>query len=169
MRGFFDDPYDVSDLAVSPPETRTASATSPSAALTGMDAALFRCVLPGLAGRLEGRHRLWRLGRRGPANGVLLWVTDIIFSPSWATDRTILVTTVTYLWPWTTTSTCSPAAGERHPGLERRSPPWASTLWRYADAVSPTWLANFDARAIAGITLPSTTTARPRQRCSGSG
>jgi hypothetical protein len=84
------------------------------------------------------------------------WLTDIIFSPNWAIDRTILVTTIAdgtstdfavYLQcgSWGTTT-----------------PGWndASTLGIYAVPIvdnvpMPLFLFDMDGRGLAGITLPS--------------
>jgi hypothetical protein len=135
----------------------------------GNDALLFRCTVDGdkpgdwvdatdYAGDYEG----WDDGSSttSPAFTSIL-VTDIIFSRSWETDRTILVVTVDNLGG-------SPPAGYVYGNVYLQSGVWGETsaAWNeaadFAPAVPvkektniPIWLRNRDARAIAGITLPT--------------
>jgi len=80
-------------------------------------------------------------------------VTDIIFSTSWGTDKTILVTTVSGTVPnydvhlqcgsWGTSA-----------GWNEMSTLGIEAVPILEDEFIPTWLASVDARGIAGITLP---------------
>jgi len=88
-----------------------------------------------------------------PSPFVSKLVTDIIFSPNWATDKTILVTTVApdanfatvYLQcgSWGTTS-----------GWNEKSTLGIEAVPILVDEFIPGWLASVDARGIAGLTLP---------------
>jgi len=88
-------------------------------------------------------------------------VTDIIFSPSWKTDRTILVVTAT------NTSEAVKDCGYYSGTFYLQSGVWGETsaAWNdradFAPAVPvkenvdiPYWLMDYDARGIAGVTLP---------------
>ncbi len=152
----FDGP--VSDLAVSPE-----AAGKREIAICGVkccpSAALFRCTVTGdSAGDWEDATAYdgWDdEGDGSPFTSEL--VTDIIFSSSWGTDKTILVTTVA-------PSLTGPGDYDVHLqcGSWGTSPGWneKSTLGIKAVEIAegvylPMWLVGLDARAIAGITLPS--------------
>jgi len=87
-------------------------------------------------------------------------VTDIIFSPSWATDKTILVTTVDILddvWDGPTEN----GTVHMQSGSWGTSEGWNEWSTLGIEAVPileiediPMWLALMDARGIAGLTLP---------------
>ena len=149
---YFPDPTLVSDLAVS---YENADGKR-EIAIGGMDdmgsAALFRCTVTG------DSPGAWKDATEdeGWDDDGDFWsflVTDIIFSPSWATDKTILVTTVA---PDITFETVY-----LQTGTWGTSPGWNefSTLGILAvpvkeDVPFPIWLMSWDARAIAGMTLP---------------
>jgi len=146
----FDGP--VSDLAVSPE-----AAGKREIAIGGQvccpDAALFRCTVTGdNAGDWEDAtaYEGWDDDGTLP-QGPSMLVTDIIFSTSWSTDKTVLVTTVSggdtvYLQcgSWGTTA-----------GWNEKSTLGIEAVEIIEDESLPMWLVGLDARAIAGITLPS--------------
>lgn len=160
---YFDDPDDVSDLAVSPE-----AAGKRDIAIGGVDnlgdAALFRCTVTGdSAGAWEDATADdgWD-NVDAPADDVSSeLVTDIIFSTSWATDKTILVTTVDVL-DGTWDSDVEDATVYLQCGSWGTTAGWneMSTLGIEAVAIVeevdiPMWLADqFDPRGIAGMTLP---------------
>jgi hypothetical protein len=164
---YFDDPDDVSDLAVS---YEDADGTR-DIAIGGIDntnaAALFRCtVTAGTAGAWEDATDYDGWDNQWPSDVdtddiYSDFVTDIIFSPSWVTDKTILVTTVDVYGTWD--SDVEYAAVHLQCGSWGTTAGWneKSTLGIEAvpileDEYIPMWLADyFDAREIAGITLPS--------------
>jgi len=143
----------VADLVVTPE-----SGGEREIAISGMDdqseAALFRCTVTGDnpeswedATDYDG----WDDNGGFYANST--WALDLAVSPSWGIDKTILVTTI------------SPAASDYDVYLQCGS--WGtsegwnedSTLGIEAvmildDEDIPTWLPMWDARAIAGMTLP---------------
>jgi hypothetical protein len=82
-----------------------------------------------------------------------IWVTDIIFSPSWATDNTILVTTIVPDAPLSVYLQCGSWGAT--PGWNEWSTLGIEAVPVLEDVMLPTWLAMWDARSIAGITLPS--------------
>jgi len=127
----------------------------------GTAAALFRCTVTGdSAGNWEDAtdYPGWDDdGALQYAPSIL--VTDIIFSTSWATDKTVLVTTVAV----NDTPTYDIDYGTVHLqcGSWGTTEGWneVSTLGIEAvpildDVDIPMWLTSMDARAIAGITLP---------------
>jgi len=153
---YFDDANEVSDLVVSYEVDGERDI-----AIGGMDnsgnSALFRCTVTGdSAGAWEDAtdHDGW------DDNGAFTsWVvTDLIFSPSWETDRTILAVTV---------EDYSGVDDYCYGAVYLQSGVWgeASAAWNedagFAPAVLviedgyiPSWLVNFDARAISGVSLP---------------
>jgi len=161
---YFDDPDDVSDLAVS-----YEAAGKREIAIGGMDdqgdAALFRCTVTGDSASAWEDATLYDgwddeddpATPAGPLDSE--FVTDIIFSTSWGTDKTILVTTVDdYDDSWGGVDN-----GDVHLqcGSWGTSEGWNedSTLGIEAvlileDEYIPMWLADDDARGIAGLTLP---------------
>jgi hypothetical protein len=134
-------------------------------AISGYDnggfAALFRCTVTGdSAGDWEDAtdYDGWD-NWDAPADDIYSYiVTDIIFSPNWETDRTILAVTVDDDgWP----------DGYCYGTVYLQTGVWGETsaAWNeeagFAPAVSivedvyiPDFLVGFDARAIAGVTLP---------------
>jgi hypothetical protein len=85
--------------------------------------------------------------------GPSMWVTDIIFSTSWATDKTILVTTVAPDDSYLTVYLQCGSWGAT-PGWNEWSTLGIEAVPIIEDVILPTWLAMWDARSIAGITLP---------------
>ena len=162
---YFDDAYDVSDLAVS-----YEAAGKREIAIGGQDdggeAALFRCTVTGDSASAWEDATLYDgwddeddpSSPAGPLDSE--FVTDIIFSTSWGTDKTILVTTVDdYDDSWDSGS----YDGDVHLqcGSWGTSEGWNedSTLGIEAvlvleDEALPQWLSYADARGIAGLTLP---------------
>jgi hypothetical protein len=150
---YFDDPYDVSDLAIS-----YENGGDREIAIGGIDwdddSALFRCTVTG------DSAAAWHDATNDDGwddDGAFtsVWVTDIIFSTSWATDKTILVTTITPVGP--------PNNFDVH--LQCGS--WGATAgWNedstlgidavpiLEDVTLPTFLAIWDARSIAGLLVP---------------
>jgi len=155
----------VSDLAVS-----YEAAGKREIAIGGIDdqddAALFRCTVTGDSPSAWEDATLYDgwddeddpATPVGPLDSEL--VTDIIFSTSWGTDKTILVTTVDIDdddWD----SSLEYSTVHLQCGSWGTSEGWNedSTLGIEAvpileDEDIPMWLANMDARGIAGITLP---------------
>jgi hypothetical protein len=157
----------VSDLAVS-----YEAAGDRDIAIGGImccpSAALFRCTVTGdSASAWEDTtdttdYPGWDNQWTGDVttDDIYSWVvTDIIFSPSWATDKTILVTTVAH----------SNATG--YQGVYLQSGSWGTSEgWNYrstlgidavpiktnpsSDVQVPMMFAMIDARGIAGLTLP---------------
>jgi hypothetical protein len=151
---YFDDGEDVSDLAVSYEVD-----DEREIAIGGIDwagyAALFRCTVTGdSAGSWEDAtdYEGWDDDANLPY-GDSLWVTDIIFSPSWGTDRTILVTTVAPDYTWLTVYLQCGSWGTTE-GWNEWSTLGIQAVEIIEDVELPLWLAGWDARAIAGITLP---------------
>jgi hypothetical protein len=150
----FDGP--VSDLAVSY-EVNGERDIAIAGVMCCPDAALFRCTVTGdSAGAWQDATDYDGWDDDGDIDSYV--VTDIIFSPSWETDRTILAVTVED-WSWTD-SYCYGA-------VYLQSGVWGETsaAWNeYADFASAVliidnvyladWLIGYDARAIAGVTLP---------------
>jgi len=132
------------------------------------DAALFRCTVTGDnpgpwkdATDWAGDYQGWDDDETGDFSGnPSVLVTDIIFSTSWETDRTILAVTVLDLGG-------SSPGGYLYGTVYLQSGVWGETsaAWNeyadFAEAVPvkenvhiPMWLMNYDARSIAGIALP---------------
>jgi len=155
---YFSNPNDVSDLAVSI-ENADGDREIAIGGTNGTAAALFRC-------KVEGDNpKDWEdatdydgwddEGETSEFTSEL--VTDIIFSPNWDKDKTILVTTVDV------DGTGDVEEGTVHlqSGSWVTSPGWNLKSSLGIEAVPivegkdlPIWLADLDARAIAGMTLP---------------
>jgi len=157
----------VSDLAVSYEDDGEREIAIGGQDTTG-NAALFRCTVdgdnPGAwkdATDHAGDYQGWDDDETGDFSGnPSALVTDIIFSPSWETDRTILVVTATNT---SAVKNCGYYSGTFY----LQSGVWGETsaAWNeyadFAEAVPvkedvdiPYWLMSYDARAIAGVTLP---------------
>ena len=162
---YFDNPMAVSDLAVSYEADDDRDIAIGGVDVSG-DSALFRCTVSGdKAGNWDDAtlYDGWDDEADpstpiGPLDSEL--VTDIIFSPSWTTDNTILVTTVDI-----DDDTWSAPVEYGHVHLQcgswGTSPGWNEWSTVGIEAVPilegeylPLWLAMMDARGIAGITLP---------------
>jgi hypothetical protein len=129
---------------------------------------LFRCIVTGdSAGNWEDATKDpgWD-NMDAPAEDIFSkLVMDIIFSPSWATDKTILVTTFEDDWydgDWPDYDSCGDDGNVyMQCGSWGNSEGWNEMSTLGIEAVSiledeyfPIWLMNWDARSIAGITLP---------------
>ena len=129
-------------------------------------AALFRCTVDGdnpgawedatdYMGDYPGWDNKWN-GYAHTYGTDSIWVTDIIFSPNWDEDKTILVTTVDPVGSGYYDVYVQSGTWGTSPGWNEKS----TTLGIAAVAVLdedvklPMPLAYLDARAIAGITLP---------------
>ena len=152
----FDDPDDVSDLAVS-----YESGGKRDIAIGGADnkdaAALFRSTVDGDnpgAWKDATLYDGWD-NVNAPAVDIDSYlVTDIIFSPSWVKDKTILVTTVEDgLNDYNVHLQCG--SWGVSPGWNEKSSLGIEAVLILDDEDLPTYFATWDARAIAGITLPS--------------
>ncbi|HXZ30047.1 MAG TPA: hypothetical protein VEG43_02680 [Dehalococcoidia bacterium] len=150
--------YGVSDLAVSLPvgDVRDIAIGGMASGATYGTAGIFRCTVTG------DNPGAWKdattyNGWNDSDDFTSYLLTDIIFSPNWATDRTILVTTID-----------DTLTGPGPYDVHLQSGTWGKTssAWNapagFADAVMvkegvplPTFLASQDARGIAGIALPS--------------
>jgi hypothetical protein len=155
--------HSVSDLAVSPE-----AAGKREIAIGGYDnnddAALFRCTVTGdNAGDWEDATEYlgWDDDTTDPVEPYSDLVTDIIFSTSWGTDKTILVTTVDLYTTWN--DTVEQADVHLQCGSWGTTAGWneMSTLGIEAvlvleDVDIPMMLVDMgDGRGIAGMTLPS--------------
>jgi hypothetical protein len=163
---YFDEPNDVSDLVVSYEVDGERDI-----AIGGMDnsgySALFRCTVTGDnpgdwedATDWSGDYPGWDDNNNLLGLGYVSYlVTDLIISPNWETDRTILAVTATGYG--------AGPAGYQYAAIHLQTGVWGKTsaAWNadagLAPAVSiiedvyiPFWLTTFDARAIAGVTLP---------------
>jgi len=141
---YFDDPAEVSDLAVSPEV-----AGKREIAIGGMDnlgdAALFRCTVTG------DEAGSWKdaAGYEG-WDGNPIVVTDIIFSTSWDKDKTILVTTISGTDPnYDVYLQCGSWGNSE--GWNEKSTLGIEAVEIMDDVDLPGFT---DARRIAGITLP---------------
>jgi hypothetical protein len=156
---------DVADLAVSPEAGGERVIAIGGIDNSGMDAALFYCEVSGdSASAWDDATDDDGWDNVGTTAGVIDsdLVTDIIFSSSWGSDKTILVTTVDDYDD--TIDAPGIAIGDVHLqcGSMGISPGWNedSTLGIEAvlildDIDLPMWVATmFDARGIAGMTLP---------------
>ncbi len=81
--------------------------------------------------------------------------TDIIFSPNWTTDKTILVTTVAETGTDVYTVHLQSGSWGTSAGWNEDSTLGIEAVLIMEDVDIPIWLADFDARRIAGMTLPS--------------
>lgn len=146
----------VFDLAVSP-----AVGNVRNLAIAGWDnddgeAAVFRSRVT------NGEAASWTNVTTGPS-ATTGWqaseiVTGIKFSPSWSADRTVLVTTVDEWGPSPTNTNVRLQAGTWNAATtfwNERSDLGIEAVRVMEDVDLPTWLADFDARAIAGMAIPS--------------
>jgi len=148
---YFPDGFYVSDLAVSPEDDGMRDIATGGYHNYG-NAALFRCTVTGDSPSAWEDATTYD-GWDDDTDFDSYLVTDIIFSPSWAADKTILVTTVADYGPYDV---------YLQSGFWGTSEGWneMSTLGIEAvpimeDVDIPIWLADFDARRITGITVPS--------------
>jgi hypothetical protein len=81
-------------------------------------------------------------------------VTDIIFSPNWATDKTILVTTVVFNGPYWDIYLQSGSMGTT-PGWNAKSTLGIDAVLIIENENLLSMLISFDPRSVAGMTLPS--------------
>ena len=158
---YFDNPDYVSDLVVSYEVDGERDI-----GIGGMDnygySALLRCTVTGdSAGAWEDATLYDGWDDNGNLMGYGYYshlVTDLIFSPSWETDRTILAVTVC---PY------GGADGYWYGAVHLQTGVWgeATAAWNedagftpavpvVEDVYIPYWLMEFDARTIAGVTLP---------------
>ena len=142
----------VADLAVS-----RETAGNRTIAIGGMDnvdtAGLFRCMVTGDSTSAWDDATAYD-GWDDEAAFASCLVTDIIFSSNWASDKTILAMTIAYgatyydvylqCGSWGTT-----------PSWNEWSDLGIAAVPMLEDVDIPMWLADWDARTIAGITLPS--------------
>jgi hypothetical protein len=148
----------VSDLAVSPE-----AAGKREIAIGGEDnygdSALFRCTVTGdAAGGWQDATEFDGWDDDGDFSSE--FVTDIIFSTSWGTDKTILVTTVDvydgawdYYYEYGAVYLQCGSWGTS-PGWNEWSTLGIESVLLIDDVDIPMWLGNWDGRAIAGMTLP---------------
>ena len=149
---YFPDPTPVSDLAVS---YENADGKR-DIAIGGIDnsgnSALFRCTVTGDSpGAWKDATDYDGWDDDGDFTSFL--VTDVIFSPSWATDKTILVTTVAPDFSYYTVHLQCGSWGTS-PGWNEFSTLGIPAVPIIEDVDIPMWLMDWDARAIAGMTLP---------------
>jgi len=154
---YFNNPQDVADLAVSPEDDGERDI-----AIVGQDdqgnAAIFRCTVIGdfSTGWEDARYDGWDDDPDFSASPdpVSDYVTCVVFAPSWDADRTILVVTVQ---PGSTIQDA----------VYLQSGTWGTTEGWNAESVvaidavlimdnvdTPTKFTAYDARALAGVTLP---------------
>jgi len=148
---YFPDGYDVSDLEVS-----QEVGSNRNIAIGGRDnygdAALFRCTITGdSATSWEGATDY--VGWDDDGGFTSIFLTDIVFSPSWETDKTILVTTVADYGPYYVHLQCG--SWGTTPGWNDYSTLGIEAVPIIEDVDIPIWLADFEASGIAGITVPS--------------
>jgi len=116
-------------------------------------AGLFRCTVTGdSASAWEDATAYDGWDDEGAFNSYI--VTDIIFSPNWATDKTIMVTTVAYGATYYDVYLQCGSWGIT-PGWNEWSALGIAAVLVLQDVEIPMWLADWDARTIAGLTLPS--------------
>ena len=158
---YFAGPADVADLAVSY-EYNGARDIAIGGVGNDTYAALFRCTVVGEfntgwedATEYDG----WDGDISLPINPTSELVTDIIFSSSWGSDKTILVTTVDLYTAWD--APIELGTVHLQCGSWSTSPGWNEDSTLGIDAVPiledvdlPMWLVNFDGRLMAGMTLP---------------
>jgi hypothetical protein len=150
----------VSDLAVSP-EVSNKRDIAIGGMASDNSSALFRCTVTGDSpGAWKDATAYDGWDDDGAFNSTL--VTDILFAPSWADDNTILAVTVT------SNSTSHGSCEYWRSNVTLQSGIWGKTSsgWNekadFEKAVIvtnnvsiPAWLMNYDARGIAGVTVPS--------------
>jgi hypothetical protein len=152
--GVYLTPDNVSDLAVSLEGTDGKRDIAIGGVMCCPDAALFRTTVTGdsaSAWEDATAYGGWDDESDGsPFTSTL--VTDIIFSPSWATDKTILVTTVAVTDPYDVYLQCG--SWGTSPGWNEKSTLGIAAVPIVEGASLPMFLMGFDARGIAGMTLP---------------
>jgi len=148
----------TSDLTVSPEGTDGMRHIAISGYGSDGDSAVFRCRAIGdIATAWDDAadtvdYPGWEdQGDAAPFTSVL--VTDIIFSPDWENDRTILAVTVTGTGPYTVHLQTG-TLGEVN-GAWNKAAGLVSAVPVESGANLPMWLETWDARAIAGVALPS--------------
>ena len=149
---YFPDGYDVSDLEISP-EVEGMRNIAIGGRDNYHDAALFRCKIIG------DSPAAWEDatdydGWDDDGTFVSMIVTDIIFSPSWDEDRTILVTTVTETGMDIYTVHLQSGSWGTSEGWNAWSTLGIEAVPLMQDAEIPMWLGDLYARGIAGITVP---------------
>jgi hypothetical protein len=158
----FNDPDDVADLAVS-----YEADGEHDVAICGQDmagtAALFRCTVDGdKAGKwydvTDTDYPGWDNSDEDGLNWdfVSLWVTDLIYSPNWIEDRTILAVTITpsLVGPFPMAVYLqSGAMGDDEGGWNEQAD-FSEAVVVEESVDIPFWLAEYDARVLAGVTLP---------------
>jgi hypothetical protein len=172
---YFDDPMDVSDLAVSyeADDERAIAVSGFAYNGTLYRGGLFRCWVEGdSASNWEdaAMDPGWDNMGAPEADITSELVMDIIFSPNWAEDKTILVTT--FDDDWDSGSGYGWPADVDDGDIYLQCGSWGTTEgWNEVstlgipavlvfhtedddDTALPIWLREVDARAIAGITLP---------------
>jgi hypothetical protein len=82
------------------------------------------------------------------------FVTDIIFSPSWSTDKTVLVTTITPVFMGDYDIHLQCGSFGTNEGWNDESTLRIEAVEIMEDVDIPYWLAEWDGRGIAGIALP---------------
>ena len=145
----------VSDLAVSPAVDEVRDI-----AIGGYDgsddAALFRCTVDGDnpgSWKDATDYNGWDDEGTLPYGPSFL-VTDIIFSPNWATDATILAVTVADDYDYESVYLQSGQFGKTN-GAWNADAGFADAVLVKEDVELPLWIADaFDARGIAGVALP---------------
>ena len=148
---YFDSPWEVSDLAVSY-EVADKREIAIGGVVCCPMAVLFRCTVTGdSAGSWADATDYDGWDDDGDIYSE--YVTDIIFSPSWATDKTILVTTVATGATWWDVYLQCGSWGSS-PGWNEMSTLGIEAVLILEDENLPLWLSSMDARAIAGLTLP---------------
>ena len=146
----FDGP--VSDLAVSP-EADGKREIVIGGEICCPSAALFRCTVTGdAAGNWEDATAYDGWDDDGDFDSD--FVTDIIFSTSWSTDKTILVTTATSVGPGYFDVHLQCGSFGNSEGWNEWSTLGIEAVPILEDVILPTWLIGMDGRGIAGMTLP---------------
>jgi hypothetical protein len=143
------------------------------------DAALFRCTVDGdsigtwkdaadHAGNYPGWDNMWFTDSDFSDDLDSDWVTDIIFSPNWDEDKTVLVTTInealTGSYPYYDVYVQSGTWGTSAGWNEKSTTLGIPAVAVLEDVRLPTELATWDARAIAGITLPEDYTGEDTEK-----
>jgi len=151
----------VSDLAVSYAVDDVRDIAIGGEAYDGVNyyAGIFRCTVTGDNPGAWKDATLYK-GWDDEGNFDSELVTDIIFSPNWVTDRTILVTTIdTYddgysAWEYGDVYLQSGTWGKTS-STWNADASFANAVRVEEDVEIPMWLMNWDGRGIAGIALPS--------------
>jgi len=148
----FGSPDDVADLAVS-----YEAAGKRDIVIGGVmccpSAALFRCTVTGDSASAWEDATTYD-GWDDDGDFFSTFVTDIIFSPNWASDKTILVTTVVGMMgpPYEVYLQCGSWGTSE--GWNEDSTLGIEAVLIIDDVDLPLWLFSMDGRGIAGITLP---------------